>query len=92
MSAAVVPGAKFFPTTTNDSDPVPLMLIPPVVLRTVAWPFAGLRADMRRASSGRRRRAGFEGGGAVFGPAAEEPLLLFLDPRLADEERCERNE
>jgi hypothetical protein len=86
MSAAVVPGAKLLPTTTGGPELAPLMLIPPLVSRTVAWAFAEVSAERRRFSSGRRRWAGFAVDG-VFFAAEDEVLLPVLDPRLADAER-----
>lgn len=41
ISAAVVPGAKLLPITTNGPEPAPLIEIPMPLLRTVACPFSG---------------------------------------------------
>lgn len=79
MSAAVVPGAKLLPMTTNGPELAPLMLIPPPELsRIVDCPFVGLRAEIKRFSSGRRlfldlEREAFEGAGG----AADTAGLLF---------------
>lgn len=54
MSAAVVPGAKLLPKTTNGPEPAPLMVMPTSLSRMFACPFSGRRAAMRRSSFGRR--------------------------------------
>jgi hypothetical protein len=59
ISAAVVPGAKLLPITTKDPDPAPRIVIPTGLSRTVDCPLAGLSAERRRSSSGRRLVARF---------------------------------
>jgi hypothetical protein len=54
MSAAVVPGAKLLPITTKGPELAPRIVRPTGLSRTVDCPLAGLRAERRRASSGRR--------------------------------------
>ena len=48
MSAAVVPGAKLLPNTTNGPGAVPLMVIP--LLRSEACPLSGSSAEAMRLS------------------------------------------
>jgi len=92
MSAAVVPGAKLLPMTMNGPELAPLILIPPELSRIVDCPFAGLRAEIKRSSFGRRLFAGldrgaFEGAG---GAADTAGLLLFgfaFGLELVDAER-----
>jgi hypothetical protein len=59
MSAAVVPGAKLLPITTNGPELAPLMEMPTGPSRTVACPLAGCSAESKRFSSGRRLFGGF---------------------------------
>ena len=49
MSAAVVPGAKLLPTTTNGPE-APLMDRPPLGCRMVAWAFPDSSALKRRSA------------------------------------------
>lgn len=88
MSAAVVPGAKLLPTITKGPELAPLMAIPPALSRMVDCPLAGLRAVIKRSSSGRRLFAGRERGafGAVGGAADTTGLFLF-GFELVDAER-----
>lgn len=71
-----MPGAKLLPMTTNGPD-APLIEIPTGPSRIAACPLAGLRAEIRRSSSGRRFWVG-----APPRAGADGTRFAFLDLEL----------